>query len=310
LKVIHDIEEFNPQGDVYLTQGTFDGVHIGHKKILSKLVAEAKEKKAVSVLLTFFPHPRLVLFPEDNDLKMLNTLDEKTALVEELGLDYLIVLPFTKELSRTKADLFTRDVLINKLKMNKLIIGYDHRFGKNREGSLEQMKEFADLYDFVVEEIPAQDIDDSIVSSTKIRKAILGGEIDLGNKLLGYKYYLSGKVVEGKKEGKKMGFPTANISVENQYKLIPSNGVYAVNVTLGGNKYGGMLNIGYNPTFINKGHSIEVHIFEFDKEVYGEAITVEFLTKIRDEQKFNHPDQLKLQLEQDEKHIKKILSSH
>lgn len=310
MKVIRDIDSFNPESEVYLTQGTFDGVHVGHKKILSKLVAESKEKEAVSVLLTFFPHPRLVLFPEDNDLKMLNTLEEKTQLVEALGLDYLIVMPFTKELSRTKAESFTRDVLINKLQMNKLIIGYDHRFGKNREGSLDQMKEFSELFDFVVEEIPAQDIDNSIISSTKIRKAILGGNIELGNKLLGYNYYLSGKVVEGNNRGNKLGFPTANISVEKPYKLIPSNGVYAVSVTLGEEKYGGMLNIGYNPTFINKKHSIEVHIFEFEKQIYGDFISVEFITKIRDEKKFNHQDQLKQQLEKDEKQIKEILSKH
>ena len=302
--VLEDISAFESDSPVFLTQGTFDGVHLGHQKILKKLVADAQAANGVSVLLTFFPHPRLVLYPDDNELKMLNTLDEKIHKVERMGLDYLIILPFTKELSRTTAEMFTRDVLVNKLDVSKLIIGYDHRFGKNREGSLEQMRAFSEIYDFEVEEIPAQDVDDSIISSTKIRRALLAGDVKTANASLGESYQLTGTVVRGNQRGRVLGYPTANIDLDANYKLIPSFGVYGVRVTYAGTQYYGMLNIGYNPTFENTERRIEVHIFDFDLEIYQEEITLELDYYVREEHKFSGPEELKQQLKLDEQEVR------
>ncbi|MBT8327005.1 MAG: bifunctional riboflavin kinase/FAD synthetase [Bacteroidia bacterium] len=308
MKVIHNIEEFKPDKPVWLTQGTFDGVHIGHQKILKQVVKEAKNNGGVSVLLTFYPHPRLVLQLDDNNLKLLNTIEEKVRLVEELGIEYMIIMPFTKDLSRLKASEFARDILVEQLKVNKLIIGYDHRFGRNREGGLEQMKVFGETYGFEVEEIPAQDIESSIVSSTKIRKALLNGDVVTANSYLGANYTISGKVEEGMQKGTEIGFPTANIRLNSSFKLIPQNGVYAVWVYINEKKYGGMLNIGYNPTFINKQWTIEVHIFEFSNNIYNQEITLEFIRKTRDEINFNNVSELIEQLKKDETNIRKILN--
>lgn len=307
MKVIHNIAEFKPSKPVWLTQGTFDGVHVGHQKILKQVVQEAKNNGGESVLLTFYPHPRLVLYPDDNNLKLLNTIEEKVKLVEDLGIEYMIIMPFTKDLSRLKASEFARDILVEQLKITKLIIGYDHRFGRNREGGLDQMKVFGETYGFEVEEIPAQDINSSIVSSTKIRKSLLKGDVISAKKYLGGNYKISGRVEEGMQKGTEIGFPTANIRLNSSFKLIPQNGVYAVWVYVNDKKYGGMLNIGYNPTFINKQWSIEVHIFEFSNNIYNQEITLEFVEKTRDEISFNHVTELIEQLNKDEKEIRKIL---
>ncbi len=307
MKVIHNIAEFKPSKPVWLTQGTFDGVHVGHQKILKQVVQEAKNNGGESVLLTFYPHPRLVLYPDDNNLKLLNTIEEKVKLVEDLGIEYMIIMPFTKDLSRLKASEFARDILVEQLKITKLIIGYDHRFGRNREGGLDQMKVFGETYGFEVEEIPAQDINSSIVSSTKIRKSLLKGDVISAKKYLGENYKISGRVEEGMQKGTEIGFPTANIRLNSSFKLIPQNGVYAVWVYVNDKKYGGMLNIGYNPTFINKQWSIEVHIFEFSNNIYNQEITLEFVEKTRDEISFNHVTELIEQLNKDEKEIRKIL---
>jgi riboflavin kinase/FMN adenylyltransferase len=307
VKVIHNIEEFNPNKPVWVTQGTFDGVHIGHQKILKQVVAEARKNDGVSVLLTFYPHPRLVLYPDDNELKLLNTIDEKARLVERLGIDYMIILPFTKELSRMPAMEFVRDVLVTQLNTRKLIIGYDHRFGRNREGSLEKMIELAAIYGFQVEEIPAQDIDDSTVSSTKIRKALLSGDVQTATQYLGKNYTISGRVVEGHQQGRKLGYPTANIALETTYKLIPQNGVYAVKLYVEHKTYNGMLNIGLNPTFDDKGWSIEVHLFDFEGDLYNKFVTLELIDYVRAEEKFANKDALAAQLKKDEERIREIL---
>jgi riboflavin kinase/FMN adenylyltransferase len=307
LRVIHDIADFKPEKQVVLTQGTFDGVHIGHQKILKQVVEEAKRMNGVSVLLTFYPHPRLVLYPDDNDLKLLTTIEEKVDIVRNLGIDYVIILPFTKELSRLRADEFVREILVNQLRVDKLIIGYDHRFGRNREGGLKEMKAISESFGFEVEEIPAQDIENSIVSSTKIRKALLGGDAHTAENYLGKNYSITGKVEGGLQKGTEIGFPTANIRVNSSFKLIPKNGVYAVWVYLDENKYGGMLNIGYNPTFINKQWSIEVHIFEFSKNIYNQEITLEFVARTRDEMEYKSISDLIKQLKIDETEIRKIL---
>jgi riboflavin kinase/FMN adenylyltransferase len=307
LKVIYNITEFNPEKPVILTQGTFDGVHFGHQKILRQVVDEALHIGGVSVLLTFYPHPRLVLYPDDNELKLLSTIEEKVDLVSALGIDYLIIMPFTQELSRLRADEFVRDILVEKLHITKLIIGYDHRFGRNREGGMQEMIHFADTYSFELEEIPAQDISESIVSSTKIRQALLDGQVHRAREYLGTAYVLQGKVEEGMQRGTTIGYPTANIRVNSSYKLIPKNGVYAVWVYISEKKYAGMLNIGYNPTFDDKKWSVEVHLFDFSQNVYHKEISIAFVSRTRDEQKFEDLRSLIDQLKADEKEIRTLL---
>jgi riboflavin kinase/FMN adenylyltransferase len=307
VKVIHNIADFKPKGPVVLTQGTFDGVHFGHKKILKHVVSEAKELEGESVLLTFYPHPRLVLYPDDNELKLLTTIEEKIDLVSALGIDYLIIMPFTKELSRLRADEFVRDILVEKLSISKLIIGYDHRFGRNREGGMAEMRHFAETFNFKLEEIAAQDISESIVSSTKIREALLNGEVHVANQYLETNYTLVGKVEEGLQRGTTIGFPTANVRVNSSYKLIPKNGVYAVWVCIDQIKYAGMLNIGYNPTFEDKKWSVEVHLFDFNENVYHKEISIEFVAHTRKELKFKDAEALINQLREDEKEIRALL---
>jgi len=271
LKIIHSIFDFKPTEQTYITIGTFDGVHIGHQKIIEKLVAEAKKNSKKSVLLTFFPHPRMVLQKEAS-IKLLNTIDEKAALLEKTGLDYLIVL-----------------------------IGYDHHFGKNREGNIEQLTEYSHLYDFSVEEIPVQDIDEVAVSSTKIRRALANGDLKTANNYLGYYFSLSGRVIKGKQLGSKIGFPTANIELAEDYKLIPKTGVYVVKAIIDDVLIYGMMNIGTRPTVNGDYLSIETYFFNFDKNIYSQIITIELLYFIREEQKFDSVEKLKGQLKKDEK---------
>ena len=307
MKVLYDIADFETDKPVILTQGTFDGVHFGHRKILSHVVNEAKKIGGESVLLTFYPHPRLVLYPDDNELKLLTTIEEKVELVEGLGIDYLVIIPFTQEFSRLRASEFVRDILVEQLKVSKLIIGYDHRFGRNREGGMAEMINFAEVYDFQLEEISAQDISESIVSSTKIRTALLGGEVHLATEYLGAEYTITGQVEEGMQRGTTIGYPTANVRVNSSYKLIPKNGVYAVWVYIDEIKYAGMLNVGYNPTFEDKKWSIEVHILDFAKNIYHKEISIAFVSRIRDEQKFENLDALISQLREDENEIRAVL---
>ncbi len=307
MKVVYDIKEFDPKKPVVLTQGTFDGVHFGHRKILRHVVSEAREIDGVSVLLTFYPHPRLVLYPDDNELKLLTTIEEKVELVSAIGIDYLIIIPFTQELSRLRASDFVRDILVEQLHISKLIIGYDHRFGRNREGGLKEMIQFSETYNFKLEEIPPQDIEDSIVSSTKIRKALLDGDVHLAKEYLGDLYTISGKVEEGLQRGTTIGYPTANVRVGSSFKLIPKNGVYAVWVYIDKIRYAGMLNIGYNPTFEDKKWSMEVHILNFNKNIYHHKILISFHSRIREEMKFENVTSLVNQLTKDEKKIRSIL---
>jgi riboflavin kinase/FMN adenylyltransferase len=308
LRVFHDIHSYLVEKDTAVTTGTFDGIHIGHKKILSRLNEMCHQQALRSVLLTFDPHPRKVLFPDDHGLQLLNTLDEKLELLEATGIDDVIVHPFTKEFSRTTAIYYVRDLLVQKLSMKKLVIGYDHQFGRNREGSIDQLREYAPLYNFDVSEIPAQDIDDVSVSSTKIRKALLAGEVDRASSFLSYDYFVTGSVVEGKKRGAGLGFPTANIQVNSDTKLIPRIGVYAVKVLVGDVFYFGMLNIGHNPTFgSNSTRTMEVNIFDFNQNIYQKNIRVYFKARIRDEKKFNSPEELVSQLNMDKDQALKIV---
>ena len=300
METIQGISQFNFKENTAITIGTFDGVHIGHKQILKRLINNAKKTGSKATVLTFFPHPRMVL-QSDADIKLLNTLSEKEQILEEMGLDYLVVHPFTKEFSRLSAMEFVRDLLVNKLKAKSVVIGYDHRFGRNRNANIKDLIGFGNTFDFKVEEIPAQEIDEVSVSSTKIRNALHQGDIATANAYLGYPYMLTGKVVRGKGLGKELGFPTANIKVAESYKLIPQNGVYLVRCTLDGSVVNGMMNIGYNPTVDGTQKNIEVHLLHVNQDLYDRQLQVRFFKKIRDEIKFDSLEALKAQLEKDKK---------
>ena len=307
MQVITNLDSYIKPTCAIVTQGTFDGVHSGHKQILSNIVKLAKEQNGKSVLLTFHPHPRQVLYKDENTIKLLTTLDEKIDLFSKIGLDYLIILPFDEVLSKMLGVNFVRDILVEKIGVTTMVVGYDHRFGKNREASFEDLKEYADIYDFEVKEIAAHDIKEAIVSSTKIRQSLLIGDIIHSNLFLDRPYSLTGIVVHGKNLGNTIGYPTANIELLQNDKLIPLNGVYAVKVYYQNVEYGGMLNIGHNPTIENAKWSIEVNIFNFNKSIYGEKITIFFIDRMRDEVKFNSLEELKNQLALDKEIAEKIL---
>ncbi len=293
MRVFKGIESYEGLGETCLTTGTFDGVHVGHLKIIDQLNKIAKEEGRRSVMLTFFPHPRKVLFPDDHGLRLLTTMDEKLELFEKAGLDDVIIHPFSKEFSRLNAVEYVRDLLVNGLNMKHMVIGYDHHFGRNRKGGIEQLREMSPLYEFHVTEISVKDVDDVNVSSTKIRSALDEGNIEMARAFLGYDYSFEGVVVHGRKRGKQMGYPTANLGSVDDTKLIPRNGVYAVEVVLKGARYKAMMNIGHNPTFdAASPQTIEIHIFDFDADIYGEQIRV-FITKyLRTEKRFNNADEL------------------
>ena len=307
MQVYQGLEEFNKIENAVVTTGTFDGVHIGHQTILNRLIEISQKINGENVLLTFYPHPRMVL-QADTDLKLINTIGEKTELLEQVGIDHLIIQPFTKEFSRITSLEFVRDILVNQIGTTKLVIGYDHHFGRNREGSFEHLKEYGPLYGFEVEEIPAQDIDNTNISSTKIRKAITDGHISTANEYLGYQFSLKGKVVEGKKIGRELGYPTANIKIENQYKLIPANGIYAIEVIWKGENYQGMLNIGTRPTIENSDGSltIEANIFNFNHTIYNDDLKINFVKRIRDEKKFNSREELIAEIKKDKSKVEAI----
>ena len=299
MKTFHDISSFKTNEKTFVTIGTFDGVHFGHKEIINKLVDDAKLAGKKSVLLTFFPHPRMVL-QKDTTIALINTIEERTALLEKTGLDYLIIHPFSIAFSRLTALDFVRDLLVAQLNISKLIIGYDHHFGKNREGNIEQLTEYSHTYGFSVKEIPAQDIDDVSVSSTKIRSALAAGNLKTANRYLGSPFMLSGKVVNGKKLGGQIGFPTANIDILEDYKLIPKTGVYIVQSKIDNKTIFGMMNIGNRPTVSGTHQTIEVHFFDFNNDLYDTFLTIELLFFLRDEHKFDTIESLILQLKKDE----------
>jgi riboflavin kinase/FMN adenylyltransferase len=309
LKVIENYKNFSISKKSIVTIGTFDGVHVGHQKIMEQLVATAQENNAKSVLLTFFPHPRMVL-QKDNSLKLINTIAEKIEILEKTGLDYLIIHPFDKDFSRLTAFDFVRTILVNHLNTAELVIGYDHRFGKNREGNFEQLQEYGHMYDFKVTEIPAQDINQISVSSTKIRNAILNAEIEKANEYLGYSFSLKGTVVSGEKLGNTIGYPTANIELLETYKLIPKTGAYLIRSFLHGKTIYGMMNIGNRPTVNGVKETIEVHFFDLNKDLYGRQLTIELLTFLRDEQKFSSIEELKKQLFLDKEKSLELISTH
>ena len=309
LDIIHSLSNYSLKEATIVTIGTFDGVHIGHQKIIEKVVQTANKSNKKSVLLTFFPHPRMVLQKEAS-IELINTIDERAQLLAKTGLDYLIIHPFSKEFSRLSALDFVRDILVNQLNISKLIIGYDHHFGKNREGNLEQLTEYSYLYDFEVEEIAAQDIDEVSVSSTKIRKALSAKNIKTANKYLGYNFMLNGQVVNGKQLGGKIGFPTANIEVKEDYKLIPKTGVYIVRSTVNNQVIFGMMNIGFRPTINGEHQTIEVHFFDFNTDLYQQNLQIEVLYFLRDEQKFDSIKDLIYQLKKDKSNAINFLQNN
>jgi riboflavin kinase/FMN adenylyltransferase len=303
LKIYRQLSEFKKLANAVVTIGTFDGLHIGHQKIIRRLCELAKSTGGESVILTFFPHPRMIIDPEDQSLKMINTIDEKAAMLADLGVDHLIITPFTRDFSNLSPDEYIQQILVDTIGTKTIIVGYDHRFGKNRAGNFATLTAAAPNYDFVVEEIPEQDINEVTVSSTKIRKALLSGDIQLANEYLGYSFSLNGPVIKGDKIGRTIGFPTANIFVVETYKLIPCDGIFAVTVEMDENDsvktYRGMAYIGQRPTINGMTRNIEVNIFDFNREIYGQTIQMNFLKFLRPDEKFVNLDVMTQHLHQD-----------
>lgn len=309
VRIHRDLENFDAQNPV-LTIGTFDGVHLGHRKVISHLKDFAKKHNGESVVFTFYPHPRLVTSPDETNLRLLTTLEEKQQLFEKSGIDHLIIFPFTKEFSKLTYTEFVKTVLVDQIKTHCLVVGYDHKFGKDRKGGFEYLKKCADEYGFHIEQLDVLSINDLNVSSTKIRAALQKGKIKTANKYLGYEFLLHGRVVTGQKVGRTIGFPTANVEASDVHKLIPGYGVYAVRLLLNGEKLNGMLNIGTRPTFNQNAdnRSIEVNIFDFEGDIYNKEITLVFVDKIRDEKRFPEVNDLIEQLKKDEVVAQKILA--
>ena len=307
MRIFDNLKSYSSEKESILTIGTFDGVHIGHNKILKRLIQDSKKNNLSSLVMTFFPHPRMIL-NKSHEIKMIDTIDEKINLLEKTGLDNLIIHPFDNNFSKIRAKEFVEEILVKKLKIKEIIIGYDHKFGKDREASVEDLKKFGKDYMFTVKEIPAQEIDSIAISSTKIRNAILNGEIEKCNKFLGRNFILTGKVVYGDGLGKKIDFPTANIEIKETYKIIPMNGVYLVKTKINSNTYFGMMNIGIRPTVGGTNKSLEIHFFNFKDNIYGKNVSIEIIKKIRDEEKFSSIDQLKIQLKKDEQFCLKLIN--
>ena len=326
MKIYHQLSEFKKLDNAIVTIGTFDGVHYGHQKIIKRLCHLAKASGGESVLLTFFPHPRMIINPENQELKMINTINEKAEILASLGIDHLIITPFTRDFSNLSPKDYIKNILVDAIGTKKIIIGYDHRFGKDREGNIKLLESFGNEYGYEVEEIPEQDINDVAVSSTKIRTALLQGNVDLANDYLGYNFSLYGPVIKGDKIGRTIGFPTANIFIEETYKLIPGDGIYAVTVemsevespksedtnvefqtpesklptsNIGHQTFKGMAYIGHRPTINGMTRNIEVNIFDFNKEIYGQNIKMNFLHFLRPDVKFTGLDTLTQQLQAD-----------
>lgn len=323
MQIYHHINDFKRIGNAVVTIGTFDGVHLGHQKIILKLIEKAHEINGESVILTFFPHPRMILNPGDHELKMINTMAEKALLLEKFGVDHLIITPFTRDFSNLSAQQYIKEILIDQIGMKDIVIGYDHRFGKDRSGSLKELQQFSGVYGYQIEEIPEQDIADVAISSTRIRKALAIGDVDAANELMNHPFSLSGKVIKGDQIGRTLGYPTANLFIEESYKIIPFDGIYAVEVHIpeeteknknqvienpfqpykklktGNRKFKGMAYIGHRPTINGLSQNIEVNIFDFKEDIYHESILLNFLHFIRHDVKFEGLKKLKEQLAKD-----------
>ena len=307
MREITDITTFTTQQPTVLTIGTFDGVHLGHQKIVERVVTTARQEGLLATVFTFFPHPRMVV-QHDKGLKLIHTLEEKKQLFQQLGVDLLVVQPFNEAFAQLTAEEFVSTILVQRLNVKKVIIGYDHRFGRNRTANIDDMRLFGKKYGFAVEEISVQEVDEVSVSSTKIREALNKGDVTTAEHYLGTPYSLTGRVVHGLKLGRTLGYPTANIQVTEDYKLIPKDGVYVVYSYIGGQKVYGMMSIGKNPTIEGKGASIEVYFFDFNGDLYDQKLTIEFVQYLREEQKFATIDLLKKQLQDDETAARKAIA--
>lgn len=326
MKIYKNLEEFNTLENAIVTIGTFDGVHVGHQKILKQLVDCAKENNGESVLLTFFPHPRLIINPDDEALKLINDIEEKTHRLALAGLDHLIITPFTRDFSNQNPEEYIRNVLVGKLGTKKIIIGYDHHFGKNRTGSIKDLVHFSEIFDFSVDQIPEQDIDDVAVSSTRIREALIKGDVDTANKYLGYPFELTGTIVRGDQIGRQIGFPTANLHVHESHKLIPAYGIYAVEVEIypkvpstGSGDYihpepialaKGMCYIGTRPTVDGMNRKIEVNLLDFKDDLYSKTLRIKFLHFVRHDERFDNLEDLQTQIRKDEDAIRSYFGTN
>ncbi len=311
MKIYNHIDDFVKINNAVVTIGTFDGVHIGHQKIISRLIEVSRQIHGETVILTFFPHPRMILHPEDHEIKMISTMSEKAERLEKIGIDHLIITPFTRDFSNLSPQDYIRNILVDKIGTKQIIIGYDHRFGKDRTGGMEELQRFSKDFGFEIEEIPEQDINDVAVSSTKIRSAILSGDVKTAHDFLGYPFHLTGKVIKGDQLGRTLGYPTANLFIEETYKLIPADGIYAVRVKIESgenvNTLNGMAYIGHRPTLNGMTRNIEVNIFDFNADIYGLSMRIDFLHFIRGDEKFNSLDELKAQLAKDETVVRNML---
>ena len=307
MKIHQGNSAFDPPRAAVVTSGTFDGVHIGHQKILGRLQELARETGGETVVVTFWPHPRMVLRPNDPPIQLLTTFEEKLALLKDFGIDHLVQIPFTKEFSQLSSDDFIRQVLVEKINTRHLVIGYDHHFGRNREGSFEYLKEHAHEYGFAVEEISRQDIDRVGVSSTKIRRALEEGDVRTAREYLGRSYQLTGTVVQGDQLGRQLGYPTANLRVDSPHKLIPADGIYAVHVRHTKRQYDGMLYIGHRPTIQGTTRNIEVNIFDFDQTIYGEELQIDLQEHVRGDMTLSSLEALSDQLARDKKAVRALL---
>ena len=307
MKIYNCIKDFKPVKNTVVTIGTFDGVHLGHRAIFDKMKSDAQKINGETVVITFYPHPRIVLGLDSGDLKFINTQEKKVNRIEEAGIDHLIIVNFTKQFAGTTSYDFIKDFVVEKIKPAKLIIGYDHHFGKNRRGNFDELSDLGRDFGFKVEQVGEQKKNDLSISSTKIRKLLEAGKVSAANLLLGYEYQITGLVVKGNSIGRSLGFPTANIEVADEFKLIAANGVYVCRVYYMGKCYKGMSNIGVRPTINHGDLTIEVHIFDFDKRIYNEQITIAFVDRLRDEKKFENLEALTEQLKIDEVNALKIL---
>lgn len=298
MNIYNSIYDFSSAEKTVVTLGTFDGVHKGHRKILEKLITAGQAKGCQSVVLTFFPHPRMVL-QQDSDIRLLNTIDEKALLLQQAGVDNLIIHPFDHTFSRLTAEDFVKDILVDRLNIQKIIIGYDHRFGRNRTATIDDLIKYGSQYGFEVEQISALEVNEVSVSSTKVRNALALGDVQTANEFLGYPYMLTGTVVKGRQLGRTIGYPTANIAIPETYKLVPETGVYVASAIVDGKEVPGMMSIGTNPTVGGMEQSIEIHLFDFDADLYGKTLQLNLYQRLRDEEKFASIEILKDKLDED-----------
>jgi riboflavin kinase/FMN adenylyltransferase len=308
MKIYHHIDEFTPLKNAVVTIGTFDGVHQGHRQIIAGIKELARQTGGETVILTFFPHPRMIIHPEDQTLKLITTIHERAALLEQLGVDHLIITPFSRDFSNQLPEAYIRDILVNKIGTRKIIIGYDHRFGKDRRGGLADLQQAGPIYGFEVIEIPEQDIDHVAVSSTRIREALLRADIEQANTFLSYPFFITGKVIRGNQIGRQIGYPTANLLVEESYKIIPADGIFASTVAIGGQIYQGMSYIGHRPTINGMTRNIEVNIFDFNQDIYNQTVKMNFVHFVRHDVKFSSLEGLKEQLAQDRLDVLRLLN--